>query len=83
MVFFKLGLLTCAFYVGLTIVMEALIWAKIHFGGLGILVSGKHAGLKLGIMFGVVFGVVWLISFGAAWSIVYFDLKSKLSILAN
>lgn len=34
MVFFKLGLLTCAFYVGMTILLEAGLWAVAYFWGL-------------------------------------------------
>jgi hypothetical protein len=91
MFFLKLGLLTCAFYIGLTIVVEAVLWAVISFKGLGLFVSVRHPGLspgvalglKMGLRFGVIFGVVWLISFGAAWWIVFLDLRSQFSMLSN
>jgi hypothetical protein len=91
MFFLKLGLLTCAFYIGLTIVVEAVLWAVIYFNGLGLFVSVRHPGwslgselgLKMGLAFGVIFGVVWLISFAAAWRIVFLDLRSQFSVLSN
>ena len=84
MVFFKLGLLTCAFYAVLTIVLEFALKGMVHFsGGLSFSVFGKHPALTLGVALGVLFGFVRLISFSAAWWIVYFNLKSKLWFLAN
>jgi hypothetical protein len=83
MMIFKLGVLTCAFYVGLTVVIEAVLWAVAYFWGLGVYISGKHWGLRLGVRLGLFFGVVWLISFVAAWWIVYLDLRTKLASLPN
>jgi hypothetical protein len=84
MLFFKLGLLTCAFYAVLTIVLEVALKATVRSsGGVSLFVYGKHPAMTLGAALGVVFGIVWLISFGAAWWIVYLDLKSKLWFLAN
>jgi hypothetical protein len=84
MVFFKLGLLTCAFYAVLTIALEVVLKAMIRFsGGLSLFVYGKHPALTVGGVLGVIFGIVWLISYSAAWWIMYLDLKSKLWFLAN
>jgi hypothetical protein len=82
-VIFKLALLTCAFYAGFTVLIEAVLWAIANFWGLGVVISGKLWGLRLGVKFGLFFGVVWLISFVAAWWIVYLDLKTKLAALPN
>ena len=81
--FFKLGLLSCGFYLGLTIVLLALRWTLAHFTGLSIFVSAKHPGLSLGLLYGAILGAAWLISFSTAWWIVYADLKSALPILQN
>jgi len=37
----------------------------------------------MGLAFGVIFGVVWLISFAAAWRVVFLDLRSQFSVLSN
>jgi hypothetical protein len=81
--FFKLGLLTCGFYFGLTIVLLALRWALAHFTGLSVFVSARHPGLSLGLLYGAILGAAWLISFSAAWWIVYLDPKSRLPILQS
>ncbi len=73
--FFKLGLLTCGFYAALTIVLDADLWA------VGFRTNGP--GLTLGAKYGVIFGVLWLVSFSAAWRIVYIGLKERLSVLPN
>jgi hypothetical protein len=83
--FFKLGLLTCAIYAALTIVFDVALKGIAYFrgGGITLFASGKHPILSLGAVFGVIFGVLWLISFSAAWWIVYPDRKSKFAILSN
>ncbi|MFZ1975943.1 MAG: hypothetical protein WAU89_24090 [Candidatus Acidiferrales bacterium] len=73
--FFKLGLLTCVFYVGLTIVLDAAIVGLAHLVGVGFRIDGP--GLALGAKYGVIFGALWLISFSAAWWIVYIGLKAN------
>ncbi len=76
MFFIKLGLLTCAFYVGLTIALESGIWAIIHYRGLlYFFPKGRDMFWSLGFPFGIVFGTLWLVSFSAAWWIVYRDLE--------
>jgi hypothetical protein len=82
MSFFKLGLLTCAFYVGLTILLYATFLAVIHFSGpIGIIYRGKHWFWTMGSRFGLVFGFLWFLSFAAAWCIVYADISARISAL--
>jgi len=84
MIFFKLSLLTCAFYAILTIVLEPVLKGMVHFsGGLSLSVYGKHPALTLGSVLAARFGFLWLICFSAARWIVYLDLKSKLWFLAS
>jgi hypothetical protein len=76
MFFIKLGLLACAFYAGLTLVLEAAVWAVIRTAGLMYFFPrGKNMFWHLGLTFGVLFGVLWAISFSVAWWITYRDLK--------
>jgi hypothetical protein len=70
MVIFKLGLLACAFYVVLTILLEAVLWAVAYFKGLGVFFSYRHLFWALGIKLGAIFGALWCISFSAARYIV-------------
>jgi hypothetical protein len=83
MIFFKLGFLTCAFYAGMTVIFEAAMWAVAYFRGIGVMISGRHWGLILGAKMGAIFGAMWLISFSAAWWIVYLGLKSKFIVLPD
>jgi len=80
MFFLKLGLLTCAFYALLIILAEAGIIAFIRTtGGLAYFSKvGTHMYWTLGLQLAVVFGGLWLISFGAAWWIVYKDIEPVL-----
>jgi hypothetical protein len=80
MIMFKLGLLTCAFYVMLTILLEAAIWALAHReGGFGIFFAGRSWFWSAGLRLAFIFGGLWLVSFTAAWCIVYQGLKAKLA----
>jgi hypothetical protein len=79
--FFKLGLLTSAFYFGLTIVLDAVLMLLIRLAPVGFRIDGP--GLTLGARYGIIFGALWLISFSTAWWIVYLGLKSRLAILPN
>jgi hypothetical protein len=81
MFLFKLGLLTCAFYVVLTLLLEAGLWAMIHFRGFTVFFSSKqHWFWGGGLLFGVIFGTLWIISFSVAWYIVCQDLKRLLHL---
>ena len=83
MLFLRIGLLTCAFYAALTLVLEAGVWALVKFKGLSFFIDEKHPALSLGIVPGIVFGFLWLVSFSVALLIVYHDLKSIYPFLAN
>jgi hypothetical protein len=84
MIILKLGLLTCAFYVALTLLLEVGIWARAYFGGgFGIFVAGKSWFWGMGLWLGVIFGLLWVISFGAAWCIIYASFKAKLPVLPS
>jgi hypothetical protein len=81
MYLFKLGLLTCAFYVGLTLFFEGALVALAHFTAWGVRYGGgKHWFVGVGLRLAFVFGTLWIISFAAAWYVVYHGLKSKLVI---
>jgi hypothetical protein len=83
MVLLKLGLLSCAFYVGVTVLLGAALCAVIYFRGLAVFVDGRNAGLRFGIAYGAVFGVIWLVSFAAAWWIVWSGIKSNFPTVGN
>jgi len=83
MLIFKLGLLTCLFYVALTILLEAVLWVVAYYKGIGVFFSGEHWFWTLGLKLGFIFGTLWIISFSAAWCISYLSLKSKLPIPPN
>ena len=67
----KLALITCAFYLAVAILMEAvlLVLAKV-LGGLGVFMP------RLGWI--VIFGSVWLASFLLAWRIVMRSLTARM-----
>jgi len=66
----KLALLTCAFYIGVTSLLQAAILLLAHAYPVFI----RYNRLR----FGFLFGVIWFISFSFAWHIVYAALKAKL-----
>jgi len=78
MILFKLPLLTCAFYVALTGLLEGLLWAAARFKGIGIWWSGKHWFWTLGAKLAVFLGALWIVAFVAAWCIVYAGVKSHM-----
>src|SRR5207244_12321360 len=57
--------------------------AVAYFKGLGVFFGEKHWYWTLGLKLGFIFGTLWIISFSAAWCIVYLGLKSKLPIPPN
>jgi hypothetical protein len=60
----KLTLVTCAFYMGITLLLLVGLLAIIHLKGMvGYTLNWRS--------FGVLFGLIWLVSFSAAWRIVY------------
>jgi hypothetical protein len=71
----KCGLLTCGFYVVMTLVLEVALWPG---NGWMIFIDRKHPALGLGIFTGVILGFLWLVAFSAAWYIVARNLRSLL-----
>ena len=81
MVILKIGVLSGAIYLILTILLEAGVVALTHFSsGFGYFIRSKNMFLGFGARFGLVFGLFWAISFAVAWSIVYAGLKAKLNL---
>ena len=76
---FKLQLLTCGFYLGLNVLLAVATWVVISRYGLGILFGGKYPFWSVGLKFAIFFGALWAISFFAAWCLVYFPLRARLS----
>ena len=61
----KLSVLTCLFYLGVTLLLEAGILAAVHISGIiGINFSRS-------LPFWMFFGLVWIGSFALAWHITY------------
>jgi hypothetical protein len=60
----KLTLVTCAFYLGITLLLLVGLLAIVHLKGMvGYTLNWRS--------FGVLFGLIWLVSFSAAWRVVY------------
>ena len=60
----KLTLVTCAFYIGITLLLLVGLLAIVHLKGMvGYTLNWRS--------FGVLFGLIWLVSFSAAWRVVY------------
>jgi len=70
-VILKLALLSCVFYVGIAILMEAglFLWARLA-GSAGFFASRAA--------WFVLFGMIWLGSFSLAWHIVLTSLRARL-----
>lgn len=66
MLMLKFAVVTCAFYLGIVLLMEAGVLVVARFDMVGV-VAPRWGWIAL---FGVVFGVVWLISFLLAYRIV-------------
>jgi hypothetical protein len=83
MLTFKLGVLTCAFYVVLTAGLELGVWAWAHSKGFSIFFDRRHSFWTMGLRLGFIFGALWVIAFSAAWLIVYHGLKAKFASILN
>jgi hypothetical protein len=66
----KTALLTCAFYLGIAIVLEALLVGVTHWKG-GVIYSINFKAWAL------VFGVIWLASFALAWRVAIIPVLAK------
>ena len=69
--FTKLALVTCAFYLGVNILLDATMFGvALWKGGFGFYFSSRAAWI-------VFFGFIWLLSFALAWQIVLTPLHAK------
>jgi hypothetical protein len=71
MVILKLAVLTCAFYLGIAVLMQAALFGLALWKGMAgvLLVRWK---------WGAVFAVVWLASFSLAWHFIYAGFRARL-----
>ena len=69
--FLKLACLTCAFYIGITLLLQLVLFLLVRTQGM---VGVRMSALRLGILF----AVVWLVSFALAWRIYFSAFRSKL-----
>jgi hypothetical protein len=67
----KTALVTCAFYVGITILLEALLLGVVHWTG-GVFYSINFKAWAL------IFGLIWLASFALAWRFTIVPFLAKL-----
>jgi hypothetical protein len=81
--FYKFGLLTCGFYVVMTIILEAGLWAVFPNDGVMFFIDRKHPAVSLGFLPGVILGFLWFVSFSAAWYIVYRDFRAIFPLPPN
>ena len=71
MIFTKLGILTCLFYIAIVFLMDVAVTILARrMGGFGI--ATKPWGWV------VLFGFIWLISFGLAWRVFHAGFVAKL-----
>jgi hypothetical protein len=60
----RLSIVTCAFYLGITLLLVLGMAMLVHLrGSVWYLFNWRSVGL--------LFGLIWLLSFGAAWHIVF------------
>ncbi len=60
----KLAFVTCAFYMGITLLLFAGLMVLVHrIGIVGYSLNWRSLGM--------LFGLIWLVSFSAAWRIIY------------
>jgi len=67
----KTALVTCAFYVGMAIALEALLFGIVHWKG-GIFYSLNFK------VWALIFGLIWLASFALAWRVTIVPLLARL-----
>ena len=71
MLFTKFALVTCSFYLGITVLLEASVLGIGALKGFGIVM--QRPVLYVG------FGLIWLLSFTLAWRIVWTPILSRFS----
>ena len=72
----KLSVLTCLFYLGVTVLMEVAIFLPARIGGSFFYVLHR-------VPIGFIFGVIWLASFSLAWHITYSQFVAKFPQVKN
>ena len=70
--FTKLALVTCAFYLGINVLLDVAMF------GIALLKGGSLLGFSSRIAGILFFGLIWLLSFVLAWRIVLAPLQAKL-----
>jgi hypothetical protein len=66
----KLAIVTCVFYMGITLLLCAGLMMLVHSKGIvGYALNWRPLG--------TLFGLIWLVSFSAAWRIVYHQLTAR------
>lgn len=71
MLFTKLALVTCVFYLGISILLDAALFGMALWKGSSAISATRSAGL-------VFFGIAWLISFLLSWRILFAPLLARL-----
>ncbi len=71
MFYTKLALVTCAFYLGVSILLDAAVFGMAMWKGSFVLAATRTGWL-------VFFGIVWLISFLLSWRIVMAPLFARI-----
>jgi hypothetical protein len=69
----KTALVTCAFYLGIALVLEALLLGVAHWKG-GVIYSINFKAWAL------VFGLIWLASFALAWRVTIVPALAKVRV---
>jgi len=72
----KLSVLTCLFYLGVTVLMEVAIFLAARIGGSFFYVLHR-------VPIGFIFGVIWLASFSLAWHITYSQFVARFPQMKN
>jgi len=66
----KLAGMTCAFYLGIALLMQAALFGLAIWNGIAGILLVRW-------MWGAVFAVVWLISFSLAWHFIYAGVRAR------
>ena len=69
----KLSALSCAFYLGTSLILQTLLFILAQMGHIVVVRLNR-------LSLGVLFGLIWLASFSSAWHILYSRLSSRLSL---
>jgi hypothetical protein len=70
MMILKLAVLTCVFYLGISVFMQAAVYGLVFWKGNVLLLYVRW-------MWGAVFAVVWLAAFSLAWHFFYAGIRAR------